>query len=42
MPIKQVNEYTKKLKTGICIFLLGLRYPVKMLQFLPLEDDLAW
>ena len=40
--MKQVSEYIKKLKISLCIFLLGLKYPVKMLQFLPLEDDLAW
>jgi hypothetical protein len=42
LPVKQVGEYLKKLKIGICLFLLGLKYPVKMLQFLPLEEDLAW
>ncbi len=41
-PENKVNEYLKKLKIALCLFLLGLKYPTKMLQFVPFEGDIAW
>jgi hypothetical protein len=38
---KQAADYAKKLKIALCIFLLGLKYPPSMLQFVPYESDIA-
>jgi hypothetical protein len=34
-PENKVTEYLKKLKIALCLFLLGLKYPTKMLQYVP-------
>lgn len=39
---KQISEYMKKLKIALCLFMLGLKYPTRMLQFVPFEGDIAW
>lgn len=38
---KVIADYIKKLKITIFVFLFSLKYPVKMLQFMPYEGDIA-